>query len=495
MTITDKYAIPRVDGLVATDDPSNAYAYETSAYVHQDMSDEVYLYLFTPYNKAKIQYTSRRRYLPSYVAQHDDPDLPDYMDQTAEEVWNEGSWGDWFDLDTQPVALSRAGRKGTFEYNNVGYVRIDDKVATFSFKSGGTTIYDCIQIRFRACSTGKEGDTEWDELVTNVYPIPYISALDYVLTEPGLPLQFKATSTYERPFQAAISNLRFLLRGDWSEFYKAAHNTFYLRFSEGVAETNLPYCPAEKVRFDLLNEKEVEIDSSLHVEGATYEATPEEVETDMVDPLIELEFVDGDLHIEIPDNSFTRIYASLTWTDPQGGAHTLSREMEIDDSTWSAVFEYPPFDVLLTATLRVERGGSFERHTATITQPNDGKWWFSHMGEHVTMEFNVPPQELYSPKGEYVEVAGRPNPVARYGVGGKRDITLQGTLVNPDIIPGTWRPEFSKLEANHNWTFRSPKGDWRQVMVTGTSLVYDKGQFDRLAKASVTMVEVDGGLV
>lgn len=99
-------------------------------------------------------------------------------------------------------------------------------------------------------------------------------------------------------------------------------------------------------------------------------------------------------------------------------------------------------------------------------------WTYVYKGEAVECALGVgkgdAPSETdnLTPESTSAITTGRAHPIYRFGAAEKREITVSGAYISPDVVAHSTAEDFKALAKAHHAIYRSPHGKWEHVAVT-----------------------------
>lgn len=178
---------------------------------------------------------------------------------------------------------------------------------------------------------------------------------------------------------------------------------------------------------------------------------------------------------------------------------------QTDYGKWLCRIVALPYNSDITATLYINQRYSASSTTVyTYSKDISGLFWSipsanlctftsDDGSESVNIKFNRTPSYSYANNAESVKVAGRDDPISRYGEGGERNFKLEGTALNPHYGQGgAWKDGIAALEESHDWIYRAEDGTRARVMISSVSCSEDKKSIDEWVDISINMTQVSG---
>lgn len=211
----------------------------------------------------------------------------------------------------------------------------------------------------------------------------------------------------------------------------------------------------------------------------------------IAEPIVTVEDMEPYVFVNVVSEGadYEAVYVTASYTDALGKQEIIEAEAVNGGFLWSAFIDAPPYDVPVTYTVAVVNGDGWTSKSVEHVTESKGRCTWSDEDYAVSLVFDLEVKSSFSLFTEVVDTADG-KAVARFGRGGSRALTVEGTLLAPSIADGAWKPALEALRMPRKWVYRKPGGERYKVVVTSVSDSEAKGTIDRVVSASVSMREV-----
>ena len=187
-------------------------------------------------------------------------------------------------------------------------------------------------------------------------------------------------------------------------------------------------------------------------------------------------------------DNYNDVQVSVLWTGTDSTTHTeiLETEYNEDLGKWVSVCNCPPLDIDLTIRVSVI-GDDWAAHEIHLTIPSNGLLCFDGDLGSVRLKYNQSISTGDTIAGETIECVGREFPISRYGGVLNREIKLEATMLNSDILGGDgWKSNVEPLSGQADWILRIPGGEKYRVMVTSLDRNTENPTNNKLLSVSIS---------
>ena len=188
--------------------------------------------------------------------------------------------------------------------------------------------------------------------------------------------------------------------------------------------------------------------------------------------------------------TYDTVQGSIQWEDANTNkASILELDFSYDKTTskWSATALKPPLDLPLTLKLAVITDDYMTRQYTNIIVPSNGLLCFDGDLGSVRLKYNQSISTGDTIAGETIECVGREFPISRYGGVLSREIKLEATMLNSDILGGDgWKSNVEPLSGQADWILRIPGGEKYRVMITSLDRNTENPTNNKLLSVSIS---------
>ena len=477
---TQKYATPTQ--IMWTIDPS-VMSRETSVQVPL-AGVNGYMCWTSPCQTFQVQYRHRKRYVPSAAI---------LLDDSGADVWT--AWSAWAGDTDEDIDFSTPTIKPS-DY------RIATTPITFSYD---VTTYDLIEYEIRVRTFNSDLEvSEWGSSVTRVYFMPQVTTVS--ATEAGNNRYDLAVDTN---WERRLNTARYKVMGakeydfppglDGDQSATAVVTQQALSFYSGYVafeDLDLYGDGATPVEYDagcgIVFRKPSQYQKARPCFPITSH-TPQTVPayTTAITESQEL----TTLKVTTA-SAVTSVAMSVSWTDIRGVEFSELLEVT-DDGTgkvWTGYLAYPPLDTEITWHYSITYNGDWADDTKKFTVDSDGLCLLDGEDDHFQIRYNPQVGFNYENEHELVAIAGRRDPVSRYGEHSKREVSLKGLILNPDFDASygdMWLEDAETLDRSHDYILRLPGGYRQRVSIDSSDLSGDVGSSGKWLEVSLNMTEVE----
>ena len=187
-------------------------------------------------------------------------------------------------------------------------------------------------------------------------------------------------------------------------------------------------------------------------------------------------------------DNYNDVQVCVLWTGSDNLTHTeiLETTYNEDLEKWVSVCNCPPLDIDLTIRVSVI-GDDWAAHEIHLTIPSNGLLCFDGDLGNVRLKYNQSISTGDTIAGETIECVGREFPISRYGGVLSREIKLEATMLNSDILGGDgWKSNVEPLSGQADWILRIPGGEKYRVMVTSLDRNTENPTNNKLLSVSIS---------
>lgn len=228
-----------------------------------------------------------------------------------------------------------------------------------------------------------------------------------------------------------------------------------------------------------------------------FEVNGHQDDEDIAEPVVTVDDAESCVIITVDDERYENVMMSAEWTDSYNVRHMEELIVEsftgIDTpSGWMGKLIAPPFGVSVTYRISVVSGSGWR--SATVEHETANRRSISlfaiRADRVVELRHKISWSSNMVPDIEAVKCAGKTNPVARFGKGGVRALSAQGSMVSPGMgVKSDWLEQIELLRSHRGeWIYRNPVGERIKVAITSVS---DERDFHGAMKVSISMTEVE----
>lgn len=470
-TITNEYSVPSDIYWVDGDVSESAMSVSTSSRKEVRAGGSSFKMCWTcPHLTYQLQYRTRRRLSPPYATT--------LGHAAGEEVWEE--WGEWQGHDLSDV-------KSDTEKLSWGNLNVTS--ASFDFGYDFSQ-FDRIeyQVRVRAFDEKSFKCSEWGygELAVTYAPIADVVS---AIRQPNGDVLLSVESNWLRGGNRfSLTNLR---RDD--RYARAVDGAVRLTNVEPAFEATVPAAMVGDAKRIYATLRFYTSDNSVSNGFARQwfdigENTPPDT---IAEPIVTVEDMEPYVFVNIMSEGtdYEAVYVTASYTDALGKQEIIEAEAVNGGFLWSAFIDAPPYDVPVTYTVAVVNGDGWTSKSVEHVTESNGRCTWSDEDYAVSLVFDLEVKSSFSLFTEVVDTTAG-EAVARFGRGGSRTLSVEGTLLAPSIAEGAWRPALEALRTPRTWVYRKPGGERYKVVITATSDSEAKGTIDRVVSASISMREV-----